>query len=244
MTEKQPTTIKELAKFLSKLSTKLDVINTKVNKGLSGMSQSMTFMNKGFNKFKATMASATKEIKQLKAELQQLKKENQDLAKELEDTKRNLVKMKQYCHGNLKTKGIPHSPHENLAKMITAIGGAIGVEIASTDIDVNCRMPTKNQAKPNVIVRFLSHNVRDKVLMSAKQCRPTSDAGFKHSEPVYENEHLCPENKVFLGKVTEKKKANNWEFLWVSQGKILMKKAENSGVVQIISEADLLRLCN
>lgn len=105
MTEKQPTTIKELTKFLSELSTKLDVINTNVNKGPSGMSQPTTFMNKGFNKFKATMDSATKEIKQLKAELQQLKKENQDLAKELEDTKRNLVKMKQYCHGNLKTKG-------------------------------------------------------------------------------------------------------------------------------------------
>lgn len=101
-------------------------------------------------------------------------------------------------------------------------------------------MPTKDKAKPNVIVRFLSHNVRDKVLISAKRRRlTTSDVRFEHSEPVYVIEHLCPENKLLLGKATEKKKTNDWKFLWVTQEKILMKKAENSGVVQISSEAYL-----
>lgn len=146
MAEKQPTTIKELAKVLPELSRKVDLINTKVNKELAGMSQSMTFMNKGFEEFKATIASATKEIKELKAEQQQLKNESRVLAKGLEDMKRNLVEMKQYSRrNNLELKGIPHSPHENLAEMITAIGGAIGVEIKAQTLTISIMCPQRTR---------------------------------------------------------------------------------------------------
>lgn len=87
---------------------------------------------------------------------------------------------------------------------------------------------------------FIFHGIRDKVLAASKKRRlTTSDFGFQHSAPIYVNEYLWPEDKVLLWKAAQKKKGNNWKFLWVSQEKILMRKAENGGVVKFINEADL-----
>lgn len=241
MADKQPTTIKEVAKLLSELSAKLDAMNEKVTSELGGMSQSMDYMNKNFEEFKTTVENSKKEIKELKAEQLQLKKENMELAKELEVMKRNVIEIKQYSRkNNIEIKGLPLAPNENLQTVITEIGNKIGIQIAPSDIDVIHRVPTKDKNKPNVIVRFTTHSTRNRILTAAKRLRlSTSDFGFEHASPIYVNEHLCPESKILLGKATERKKATNWKFLWVTQGKILMRKAVNSGVVQICTEADL-----
>lgn len=66
--------------------------------------------------------------------------------------------------------------------------------------------------------------------------------GFATNEPIYINEHLCPENKVFLGKAISAKREKNWKFAWVSDGKILMRKSEKAKVLHITCEDDLVKV--
>lgn len=66
--------------------------------------------------------------------------------------------------------------------------------------------------------------------------------GFDPDLPLYLNEHLCVENKILLGKARQVKRDKDWKFVWVSQGRILMRKAEKSPVLHITCDADLAKV--
>lgn len=66
--------------------------------------------------------------------------------------------------------------------------------------------------------------------------------GFDRDLPLYLNEHLCVENKILLGKARQAKRDKDWKFVWVSQGRILMRKAEKSPVLHITCDADLAKV--
>lgn len=77
-------------------------------------------------------------------------------------------------------------------------------------------------------------------MQKAKKHRLTSaDLGFHGTEPIFVNEHLCLENKILLSKTIRCKKEKGWKFAWVSQGKIFMRKNENSDALQITCDSDL-----
>lgn len=85
--------------------------------------------------------------------------------------------------------------------------------------------------------------LRDLIVKSARKNRlNTSTLGFSTNQPVFVNEHLCLENKALLGKAVQRKKDKNWRFVWVSEGKILARKFENSKVVHVTCEDDLAKL--
>lgn len=83
----------------------------------------------------------------------------------------------------------------------------------------------------------------DKFLTAARKTRlNTSHLSLEHNDPIYVNEHLCLENKILFRKARQVKAEKKWKFAWVSQGRILMRKAENSAVEHIQSEGDLARI--
>lgn len=116
-------------------------------------------------------------------------------------------------------------------------------EIQDSDIEVIHRVPTKDKAKQNIVVRFASRKVRDRVLKAAKKHRlNTSSLGLKDNLPIFINEHLCSANKVLLSKALNAKREHKWKFTWVSDGKILMCKTENSRVAHVTCAEDLAQV--
>ncbi|KAH7965260.1 hypothetical protein HPB49_005460 [Dermacentor silvarum] len=141
---------------------------------------------------------------------------------------------------NLKIQGLPQVQNEDLKKTIENIVDCLGIEVNARDIDVAHRVPSKDKKKPNIVVKFLTRNARDKLLAAAKKTKlSTNQLGFREDEPVYVNEHLCLENKVLLSKARLARREKNWKFVWVTQGKILMRKTEKSPVLHITCAADL-----
>lgn len=224
--------------MLSQLSTKFDDHKANVVSELQDIKQSLSFINEKFEEFKST-------VEDMKREQQTLKTENNDLRAALESAKTEIVELKQYSRQqNIEIKGLPLRTDEKLADALMQFGKTRGVPISSSDIDVIHRVPGKDKKNPNVIVRLTSRSVRSRILHAVKKISLSPvDFGYEGTDTVYINEHLCPEYKVLLGKAIARKREKGWKFTWVTNGKILARKAENSNVIQIRSEADLALIC-
>lgn len=252
MGDKQPSTIKELCKALADMAEKfqrgqaeLKADLTKVfETELGAVKRGMDFINKMFEEFKTEIADVKKELADARAEQQAVRTETCRLIKELNETKMELIDMQQYSRRvNLEIKGIPEVQNEDLLATTTAISASLKVPIKESDIDVVHRVPTKDKTKSNIIVKFTSRAARDKVLKEAKKLRlNTSHLGLPGTEPIYINEHLCPAKKVLLGCALKAKRDKNWKFTWVSDGKILMRRTDNSRAVHIACMDDLAQV--
>lgn len=155
-----------------------------------------------------------------------------------------LTELQQYSRrSNLELKGVPRTAAKTESEIVLALAEKVGAEITSADIDAAHWVPTKDKNQANIIVKFLSSSARDKLLDSSKKLRlNASDLGLSGTTPIYVNEHLCPEYKQLLGKSIAAKKQHNWRYAWVSKGRILMKKSDNSRTIRISTEADLAQI--
>lgn len=256
--EKTPNSIKEIVRVLTDMTSRfvevmtelkdevkqLQSSNTAIQTELTSVRTGMDFMNENFEEFKTEVQTLRKELDDAKKLGLECQKENRILSKELAETKKQLIELKQYSrNNNLELKGIPVADSEDLNKVVETVASCLSTELPSHAIEVAHRVATKAKGPPNVIVRFASRTNRDKFLAAAKKSRlNVSMLGFEGTDPIFVNEHLCPENKILLGKAIQTKRDVGWKFAWVSEGKILMRKAEKSKVVHVTCEADLERI--
>lgn len=130
-----------------------------------------------------------------------------------------------------------------MEKTVANIAKCLGTDVTDNDIDVAHRVLSKDKKKSNVVVRFLTRTARDKMLSAAKKIKLDSTRlGFDNSNPVYINEHLCMEMKVLLSKARQARREREWKYVWVSQGRIFMRKADRTPVLNVTSEADLAKV--
>lgn len=240
MSDKAPSTVKELAKMLQDLATKFGKLDTDVQE----VKQSITFVSDSFDAFKTTLESVCTDVQSLRKDHESLKRENNELRKELAAAKADIIELKQYSRqNNVEIKGMPLDPNEKLENTVQTLGSKLNIELHNSEIDIVHRVPSKDKEKPNIIVRFVSRSSRNKVLEAARKKRLTAiDFGFTENTPIYVNEHLCVEKKVLLGKAIQLRKQCGWKFSWVKEGKILVRKTENSPVIHIAREADLAKI--
>lgn len=257
MGDKAPSTIKEVVKALADMSAHFEASQLELKKGLTKVIEdeiepvrkSMEFINTSCEELKAELVEMRKELKNIKAENIEIKTENGRLTKDLEEMKKELTDLQQYSRrSNLEIKGLPVVQGENLVSTLQNMACRLQIEVSESDIDVVHRVPSMNKKKEsNVVVKFLSRTTRDKLLKAArKQKLNTLQLGFsssaEESSPVYVNEHLCPAKKVLLGNALKAKKDKGWKYTWVTDGKILMHKADNSHVLHVTCMADLAQV--
>lgn len=258
LSEKTPSTVKDLGKVLLEMTTKfldalsdikthvekVNPLNNAIKAELASLRASVNFTSESFDELKTEIKSLRKDLNDAKNRNLEFQKENAQIKKELCDTRKQLIDLQQYSRrNNIELKGIPFTENEDLEKVVEKIADCLRVELSSQDLDVVHRVPTKTNNVPNIVVKFVSWSKRDKVLKSARKNRlNTAMLGFKTNVPVFVNEHLCLENKVLLSKTIQRKKDKNWRFVWVSEGKVLARKSENSKVIHISCEDDLAKL--
>lgn len=252
MADKTPSTIKELAKAFADFEARFngkeerlkEALTKVIEKELESVKGSLKFINEKFEEFKTEIVTLKKDFSSVKEDNRHLKQENNRLVKELKEVRSEVVDLQQYSRKtNLEIKGVPSTQDENLLETMQAICSSLKEDITEADIEVIHRVPTKDKTKSNIIVKFASLKYRNRVLLAAKKCRlNTSALGFVENDPIFINEHLCPANKLLLGKALAAKREKNWKYTWVSDGKILMRKAEKTKVLHVTCAEDLNRV--
>lgn len=255
LADKPPSTVKELAKALVDVTLRLADITTIIRADIKGIADdnkksstdmeelkdSMTHMNTIFEQLRTDVKDVCSELAEVKKQQSDNIRDIKELEGQVKSMRQEIIDLKQYSRrNNLEIKNVPASSEESLPDVMLKIATCLKEELRLEDIDVVHRVPTKEKGRPNIVVKFVSRSVRDRLLQSAKRNRlTTSSLGFENNDPVYINEHLCPEYKILLGKAIQTKREKNWKFAWVSQSKVLMRKVENSTVLHIRTEEDL-----
>lgn len=137
---------------------------------------------------------------------------------------------------NIEIGNFPETKGENVPYIVAEIGKKIGMSINPGDIQVAHRVNTRsnNNVRP-IIAMMGSRYLRNEWLAKYKEYKKNNDYKLKAKDInanlpnnlVYLQEHITVEKKKMLKNVKEFAKSNNYKFVWVREGSVLMKKDEN-----------------
>lgn len=145
---------------------------------------------------------------------------------------------------NVEIKGVPLKDKENLFDIVTKIGAKIMYPITKQNVNFLARVPSReDQVKP-IIVSFLNRYVKEDFVAAARAFKKLTlaDIDIPGTTSVYVNDHLTVQNKILLKKAKELKKDKDFDFVWVKNCKIFARKNQESKVILIKNEKDLLKM--
>lgn len=154
--------------------------------------------------------------------------------------------LEQYTRNkNIQIDGIPPKKDEDLRNIVIDIGKKIEIEINKSDIDAIHRIPTRSTKMPEpIVVQFMSRQMRESMVQKGKEKKIcTNDIGIQgETKQVYINEHLTRKKKHILFEARRLKYEKQYKYLWTRNGKIFIRKEDNSGVINLNTIDDLKKI--
>ena len=224
--------------FVSNMNELKEFVSSK----LDDFKTSLEFNSSVIEDLKTTIAELKTTTTNLKQENEKLKTENLSFKKELKYIKQEVTELQQYSRRcNIEINNVPEVENENLSEVLSKIGALSNCQLKD-NIIVAHRIPSFNKDKPKpIIVQLSTKPVRDSLLKLLKDRKlKTTDINQRLVEmPIYFNEHLAPELKKLFYLARKYKTENNFQYCWVKDGKILIRKSESSRIHRIKNEDDL-----
>lgn len=233
---------------------------------LSQVREQITFENKSIHKIIAEIRNSvtfvctqnedlSKELKEKSLLVDSLKAQNESLQSQISAVVIQCNIMEQQARNcNIEIQCVPEDKNENLLTTIKKLGQAVSRELADNEIVNFHRVPKLNQDsnRPRAIVaKFINLRVRDDILAAVKQFNKSHSSCKLHSghlgvagskQPVYVGEHLSPANKKLHAAARAAVKAKQYEFIWIRNGKIFVRKNMTSKAIVVANEEAVKRL--
>lgn len=152
---------------------------------------------------------------------------------------------------NVEINGIPEHRSENLIKTIQQLGIIVNSPLQDNDILHVARVAKVNKESDrprSVVVKLQSQRRRDELLAAVSRFNKTKRDDKLNSEhlgigghcvPVFVSEHLTPTNKHLHAAARKKAKETGSKFVWVRDGRIYVRKNEQSPAIYIKNEDSL-----
>ncbi|CAG4985159.1 unnamed protein product [Colias eurytheme] len=241
-----------LNNFLSKIHEDfLKTLNKElkpIREELSVFSDSMTFINSEFEDIK-------KEHEVSKTKVIFLEKENENLKSALNDLLSRSNQIEQYIRqNNCEIQCVPEHKNENLMQIIMDLSKRVGYELNEKDV-LNCTRTAKkdrtNTRPRSIVIQFVSPRLRDHLLAAVATHNKKHPQNKLNSSdlnipgkptPIYISEHLSPANKILHAATRIKAKNLGYRFVWVRNGRIFLRKNEESGYILVTSKQVLDKL--
>ncbi|XP_046674812.1 uncharacterized protein LOC124363600 [Homalodisca vitripennis] len=163
--------------------------------------------------------------------------ENNRLTRKVSELERKIEDMEQYSRLNaVEIHGVPESKNEDVVQVIKDVGKGLDMDITDSMIDACHRLGRRSEPgspPPGIILKFVRRLDKEELL---KKRRVKSNFSTRHmnwtmDQPVYLNESLSPTRRRLFAEARKAKKDKGYRFLWVRNGKILMRKEEKSPVI-------------
>jgi hypothetical protein len=172
-------------------------------------------------------------------EILSLKEENKSLH-------RSLSHLEQYSRTNcIEIQNYPVAPNEDLVEIVKEISKALDHPISEQQID-NChRLPSRREnIPPPIIVKLVRHIDKEGLLKKRRIKRDfsTRHLGLTSDSPIYINESLSLERRKVLAAARRIKNEKQFKYLWIRNGKILVRKSEGQSVIVLEHLTDLHKL--
>nr|XP_049697147.1 uncharacterized protein LOC126054687 [Helicoverpa armigera] len=210
-------------------------------KSIDELKDSVNFMSQKFDEVMVEHECNKETIKQLKMD-------NESLKKCVTDLSVRVNMLEQFSRqDNIEVNGIPENKSENLLSTIMQLGNAISYNLQENDILHFSRirkLDSQSDRPRSVVVKLRSSRVRDEILASVikfNRAHPRDKLNSTHlgyggtKKPVFVSEHLSPINKAIHAETRKIARAKGYKYVWVRDGRILVRKDDGSNAKQIKS---------
>lgn len=149
---------------------------------------------------------------------------------------------------NLEISGVPEKAKEDLSTILCNIANYLGIQLSTTDINrINRTRPFNAvPGRPkNIVVNLKSRLLRDSILSAVRAQRGLKlmDIGFPSDKRrIYINEHLTPGNKLLYKNIKAKAQATQYQFVWIRDCKIFVRKNDTSPSILIKDMSDIQKM--
>lgn len=209
------------------------------------MKEFFEFINSNFDNFNKRIEGCEKDVQKLNKQCSGLGEITSSITTLKEE---NNVREQWARRSNVEIYGIPEKQNENLLSILQDISEKTKCKFnPNTDIDFVTRVASKNKdmkkTKP-IIVKFLCRWKKDDFLSQVRKLNlKCSDLGFiGNSNSIYFNDHLTSVNKALLQSVKRIAKEKNYEFVWIKNCSIMVRRSSTSAVLHIGRESDLKKI--
>lgn len=230
-----------MAKMLLELKKE---IFSKFDTDFGDIKKSMDFFSSKIDDFTKILNEEREKNKEQQRQFNILKEQHETLTNEVYWLKSEVCDLQQYTRStNLEISGVPETPNENINTVVDSIAKCIGVQVQPGDVLITHRVPTKSKERPKpIIVQLRSKTERHNWIVAFRKKKDVTCRDFNPNlapEKFYINEHLTAWNKGLLFECKAFSKKNDYEYTWVSNGKIYIRKKTGSPATRIMSVGDL-----
>lgn len=161
-----------------------------------------------------------------RTEVELLKQENEDLFCRMNE-------IEQYSRKrNVIINDIPFKEGENIKEEVQRFTSEIKIELKDYEINAIHRLPSKKEHPP-ILVCLNSLEKKNELIEWSKQ---NSKKQGTNKKPIFISEHLTKYNGELL---REAKQREDIKYAWVKNGRILIRRNEESGIEELRSRQQL-----
>ncbi|XP_039279941.1 uncharacterized protein LOC120350484 [Nilaparvata lugens] len=175
-----------------------------------------------------------------------LKVENNILQKKVKELEDKLDEAEQYSRrSTVEIFGIPQEKDEILEDVVSRLGAALDMNIDESMIDACHRLGKRQgvESPPGIVLRFVSRRSKQLLLKKRREKRnlTTASMGLSVSNPIYINDSLTIRRRKLLIAAREEKKKKKYAFVWVQDGRILMRRESTGPIIPINCLEDIVK---
>lgn len=202
--------------------------------------QSLNFISQEFDSMRS-------ELNLHKTQINELQKENETLRKINNENSARIQYFEQLNRStNVEIQCVPEHKNENLVNMVQQIAKVVKCPLPDNEIHY-CTRTAKlmnNSDRPrSILVKLSSQRMRDNFLgavVKFNKSNPDNKLSASHlgiatqkKTPIFVTEHLTPQNKLLHAAARLKAKELSYRFVWTRNGRIFVRKTEESRYVYV-----------
>jgi hypothetical protein len=212
--------------------------------GFDLINQNLGTMQSSIDELNQKLLLVERENESLKSECKNLRAENVALVRRINSLENDVEDMQQYSRNrNVEIKGIPVTKNEDIYTILEYVAKALGVKYDRQAISVAHRLPAPKGKSfhPSIVCQFVSRTTKAEWTTAAKS-RKLQSSDIHPSlrpSPVFVVDHLTQHNKRVLGHAKTQVKNGLLAYAWSKDGKILVRKTPESGVMRVRSTEEV-----
>lgn len=206
---------------------------TGISNEMEELKKSVEFMSHKFEEQRVISESALREVKELKTENMELKNRIEKLEMKIQDNEQEEKKF------NITMMGIPEQKGST-EEIVQSVFEGMNLQIEKEDV-LECFRVSKKENAP-IVIKFKKIETKKivfKKLKSIKSIKLDECQLEGGNRPIYINDDLTRENQELYKKARKIKKEKNYKAIYCTDGKLFLRKQENSNPIRIKREEDL-----
>lgn len=232
-----------------KMNTKLEDIDKQIGKKLTEFETTLNFYGDKVDEANTVVRELREKMCLMEKRLEKSEKDNVEL-------RTRMNKMEKQTNWNtqkefdtkievtgFKDKNI--NEKEVVKKIVSKVSDSME-DFKFMSEKIVMKMGEENQEKTTIVMQFTSKEVRNQVLSKIKNMKLYNNVNDNivpnGGAPIFFNEALSPYYKKLLFEAGRVKRAKKYAYLWVKDGKILLKKEEKGKPMRLELMEDLAKL--